>query len=160
MTATMSTRSKLMSALVLVGFLALSFLVAAVGTIAAFMYANSGRNACSSAREWRAVPPVAASNVGLPAKPSRSSTSKNVLNSPLYEALKMGLTAIKPSAAITAATVSRNPGLGNPVNRLLVSSWAWSRSSMISASASTPRSNSASTVALLSRSASRRVADG
>ena len=73
-------------------------------------YANSGRRACSSASEWRAVPPVAAMSTGLPARPSRSMTSKNILNRPLYEALKIGVTAIRPSAARTASIAACSRG--------------------------------------------------
>ena len=39
---------------------------------------------------------MAAMSVGLPASPSRSRTSKNILNRPLYEALKIGVHGDQP----------------------------------------------------------------
>ena len=47
------------------------------------------------------MPAVAAMITGLPAIASFSSTSKNILNSPLYEALKIGVATIKASARTT-----------------------------------------------------------
>ena len=47
------------------------------------------------------MPAVAAISTGLPSSASSSSTSKNDLNSPLYDALKTGVTAITASAAAT-----------------------------------------------------------
>ena len=67
---------------------------------------------------------MAAISTGLPARASRSRTSKNTLNNPLYEALKMGETAMTPSAAMTAEIAAWSLGLGKPVSRLLVRSWA------------------------------------
>ena len=55
----------------------------AVGTMIALRWANSGRSACSSTSECRAVPAVAPSSTGFPATSPVSSTSKNILNSPL-----------------------------------------------------------------------------
>ena len=68
----------------------------------------------------------------MPASPSRSTTSKNSLNRPLYEALKIGLTAIRPSAPRTASIAAWSFGLGKPVRRWFVRSWACSRSSTTS----------------------------
>ena len=52
----------------------------------------------------------------------RSITSKNDLNSPLYEAEKTGVTAIRPSASVTASIASASAGAGNPVTRWLAMS--------------------------------------
>lgn len=49
------------------------------------------------------VPPVAATTTGLPVRAVFSTRSKNDLNSPLYEAVNTGVTAIRPSAPVTAS---------------------------------------------------------
>ena len=41
-------------------------------------------------------------------------TSKNILNSPLYEPLKIGVTAMTPSAASTASRAAWSGGAGKP----------------------------------------------
>ena len=50
-------------------------------------------------------------------------TSKNSLKRPLYEALKIGVTAITPSAAEDGVERRLEHGLGKPVSRWLVRSW-------------------------------------
>jgi hypothetical protein len=106
------------------------------------------------------VPAVAPSSTGLPTSASLSRTSKNVLNSPLKDAEKIGVTAISPSAPVTVSRELRRASFGKPVTRLSARSRACSRSSITSTVASSPRAFNASTVAAVSRSASSRVEDG
>ena len=81
------------------------------------------------------MPAVAAISTGVPSSAPASSTSKNDLNSPLYDALNTGVTAITASAAATDATASASAPDGNPVSRLSVIACARSRSSTTSTSA-------------------------
>jgi hypothetical protein len=131
-----------------------------VGTTIARRKAKSGRSACSSASEWRAVPPVAAASTALPVRASLSMTSKNDLKSPLYEAEKTGVTAIRPSAEVTVSMASSRLVEGKPVTRLFAMSAARSRSSTTWTSTSRPASASCSRTAWVRRSASSRVDDG
>jgi hypothetical protein len=60
-------------------------------------------------------------STGLPATASVSRTSKNALNSALYEAVKIGVMAISPSARVTCSIAACSCGDGNPVSRLSMS---------------------------------------
>ena len=68
--------------------------------------------------EWRSVPPVAATRVGVAGSEPPSKRSKNDLKSPLKEAEKVGLTTMRPSAACTASTAARNEPVGKPTRRV------------------------------------------
>lgn len=107
------------------------------------------------------VPPVAAMTTGLPVSAVLSIRSKKDLNSPLYEAVKTGVTAISPSAPVTASIAFLRPHGWKPLTRWPMMSTARSRSS--TTWTSTWRSCSAasfSRAASASRSASSRVDEG
>ena len=67
--------------------------------------------------ECRAEPPVAASSTGVPAMSPSSVRSQKDLNSPVYPALKVGVTAITASAARTASSARASFPEGNPMVR-------------------------------------------
>lgn len=77
-------------------------------------------------------------STGLPASASWSITSKNDLNRPLYEAVKIGVTAIRPSACVTASIAPRSAGPGKPATKLCAISVARSRSSITVTSTGPP----------------------
>lgn len=107
------------------------------------------------------VPPVAATSTGLPVSAVFSTRSKNDLNRPLYEAVNTGVTAIRPSAPVTAESASSRAADGKPDTRWPAMSTARSRSSITRTStARSCAASSCSRVAAASRSASSRVEDG
>ena len=107
------------------------------------------------------MPPVAATSTGMPSSESSSRTSKNSLNRPLYDALKIGVTAIRPSAARTASM--RRPQLGaREAGQQVVREVAGmvAKLDRPRSAARSRRSRGAAPVASARRSASSRVDDG